>query len=94
LFGILGQLLPLDGIFMGFTLHLLMHVVQWLVLQRYIPAIVTSLLALPYCGYTLLVVVRQNIFQPDEIAIWTVVGVVVVAFNVLLAHKLGERFEA
>jgi hypothetical protein len=38
--------------------------------------------------------VRQNIFQPDEIAIWTVVGVVVVAFNVLLAHKLGERFEA
>lgn len=80
--------------FMAFATHLVMHLVQWLVVRRYIPVVVTSLLALAYCIYTLDVVVEQSIFQVSEIVICTAIGIVLASFNLVFAHKLGERFDA
>lgn len=81
------------SIFMAFSIHLVVHVLQWIAVRRYIPAIVTSLLALPYCIYTLAVIVKHNMFQPTEIVLWTAIGMVLLALNLLLAHKLGEKFD-
>lgn len=79
--------------FMAFAVHLVMHLVQWLIVRRYIPIVVTSLLALAYCIYTLVVVVDQNIFQLTEILISTAIGIVVAYFNLVFAHKLGEKYD-
>lgn len=32
----------------GYSVHLLMHIVQWIVYRKYVPVIITSLLTLPY----------------------------------------------
>lgn len=42
------------AMFLAFSFHLLVHIAQWLVVRRYIPMIVTSVLCLPYCVYVLM----------------------------------------
>ena len=39
------------ALFLAFGIHLLVHVGQFVLLRKYIPAIVTSLLCLPYAVY-------------------------------------------
>jgi hypothetical protein len=79
--------------FMGFFIHLIIHVVQWFILMRYIPAIISSLISLPYCVYTFIIILKINIFQLIEIILWTFIGLLLVGINILLAHKLGEKFD-
>jgi hypothetical protein len=79
--------------FMGFFVHLLVHLVQWIVLKRYMPAICTTFLSLIYCGYALFVIISNNIFQPLEIVLWTVVGLGLMGVNLVFAHKLAEKFD-
>ena len=79
--------------FMGFFVHLLIHLVQWIVVKRYIPAIYTTFLSLIYCSYSLYVIISNNIFQPLEIVLWTLIGVVLVGVNLTFAHKLAEIFD-
>jgi uncharacterized membrane protein len=79
--------------FMGFFVHLLIHLGQWIILKRYIPAIWTTFLALIYCIYTLYeIVVKDNIFQISEIVSWTIIGLVLVGVNLIFAHKLAEMY--
>jgi hypothetical protein len=78
--------------FMGFFVHLLAHLVQWVVLKRYIPAICTSFLSLIYCAYALYEIISNNIFQPLEIVLWTVIGLCLMGVNLVFAHKLAEVF--
>jgi hypothetical protein len=80
------------AVFMGFFLHLLIHLVQWIMVKRYIPAIYTSLFALIYCGYTFYFIIINNIFQLSEIILWSVIGCVFMGMNLVLAHKLAGWF--
>lgn len=78
----------------AFTVHLLVHIGQWLVLRRYIPAIVTSLLSLPYCLYTLYLFCRESRIGPAEGLLWSAGGLILMVLNLLLAHRLGTRLDA
>jgi len=79
--------------FMGFFVHLLVHLVQWIILKRYIPAIWTTFLAIIYCIYALYEIISNNVFQTLEIALWTVIGFGLVGVNLLFAHKLAEMYD-
>ena len=79
--------------FMGFFVHLLMHIGQWFIFKRYIPAIGTTFFALIYCVYALYTIVSNNIFQIPEIALWTIIGFVIVGVNLIFAHKLAKMFD-
>ena len=79
--------------FMGFFVHLLMHLGQWIILKRYIPAIGTTFFALIYCTYTLYVIIANNIFRISEIVLWTIIGLVLLVSNLIFAHKLAEMFD-
>jgi hypothetical protein len=79
--------------FMGFFMHLFVHLGQWIILKRYIPAIWTTFLALTYCVYTLHEIISSNIFQISEIILWTIVGLGLLGINFILAHKLSEMFD-
>jgi hypothetical protein len=75
--------------FMGFFVHLLIHLGQWILLKRYIPAIGTTFFALIYCAYTLYVIIEKNIFQTSEIVLWTIIGLGLLVVNLIFAHKLA-----
>lgn len=79
--------------FMGFSIHLLVHVVQWIMLRRYVPAIVTSLVSLAYSVYAFIVVLDTNVFQFSEMVMCTVIGILVMVVNILFAHKLGHMLD-
>jgi hypothetical protein len=78
--------------FMGFFVHLVLHLVQWIILKRYIPAIYTTFLALIYCICALYEIISNNIFAISEIVLWTVTGFGLVGVNLIFAHKLAEKF--
>ena len=84
--------------FMGFFAHLLMHLGQWIIVKRYIPAIGTTFFALIYCIYTLYVIITNDMFQISEIILCTmiglgIVGVVLLGVSFLFANKLNKNNE-
>jgi hypothetical protein len=81
------------GVFMGFFIHLIAHVVQWIVFRRYIPAIYTTFAALAYCILSFRFILSNDLFDLKEIVIWTFVGFGIVVINLLFAHKLAEWFD-
>ncbi len=81
------------AVFMAFSIHLIGHFIQFVVLRRYVPSIVTSLLCLPYCIYTLNSFLSAGIFSPSEIILWTIAGLVLMILNLYFAHQLALKFE-
>jgi len=79
--------------FMGFFAHLLVHLVQWIILKRYIPAIFTTVFALIYCTYALYEIISNNLFQVSEIVLWTIIGFGLVGVNLIFAHKLAAMYD-
>jgi len=79
--------------FMGFFAHLLVHLGQWIILKRYIPAICTTFLALIYCVFALYKIISNNVFQISEVVLCTIIGFVLVGVNLLFAHKLAEMYD-
>jgi hypothetical protein len=78
--------------FMGFSIHLCIHFIQWVAVRRYIPAIVTALLCFPYCGYTFCKIILTR-FSPFEITVWTIAGLIIIGINlVVLIHKIATKF--
>lgn len=81
------------GVFMGFFIHLIVHIVQWIVIRRCIPAIYTTFIALIYCMLSFQFILRNNLFETQEVIVWTFVGFGIVVLNLLFAHKLAEWFD-
>lgn len=80
------------GVFMAFFIHLIVHVVQWLVIRRYIPAIVTTLIAIPYCIYALGWLIESGMFSFLDFVVWTFLGLILVAANFMFAHWVARQF--
>ena len=81
------------AVFMGFFVHLLVHLGQWIILKRYIPAICTTFLALIYSVYALYEIIFNNVFHVYEIVLWTIIGFGLVGMNLIFAHKLAEMYD-
>ena len=47
------------GLFIAFVFHLVIHCFQALLLRKYVPAILTSLICLPFCAY-----IMTNVLLP------------------------------
>lgn len=75
--------------FMAFSIHLLIHVGQGIIMRGYVPGLITSVLTLPY-AYTGM----RNIcefFSATELLLYGAVGVVAMAVNLAFAHWLGYK---
>lgn len=86
-----GNYYPWFAVLLGFTAHFLMHFVQWGVVRSYIPAIVTTFLALPYCYYAIKIAVDRLHFTALELIFCLLIGVAVVAVNLLFMHSVTSR---
>ena len=74
------------GAFIGLTFHYVVHIGQAIVLRKYIPALATSIVCLPISIYIL-----KHCFMLLTVDIWQMaVGVVVVAVNLVCAHKMTK----
>jgi len=73
------------GIFMVFSIHIVVHFIQWIVFRRYIPAIITSLLCIPYCIFGVMYINR--IFSLGDILAYTILVLVVSIILLYVAHR-------
>lgn len=88
----LGQYQLWFGLLMGFLLHLLIHIGQWIAFKRYVPVVITSFLALPYCLYTLNVIIKNQLFDYTTIIFWTFIGLMVILGVMMVIQWLMPRF--
>lgn len=79
------------AIFTAFTFHLFVHLVQWLFLRHYIPAVVTSALCLIYCWFASVELVQA--FDWSFIIYCFLVGILLMVVNLVVAHRLGFWFD-
>lgn len=82
------------GLLLAFFLHLLVHMGQFLVYGKYIPAAVTSLPAGLYCIWALQAVAARTGLAWDQIALPFGVMTGIMLANLWAVHRLAAWFEA
>ena len=80
------------GTFIAFTLHLVVHIGQAIVIRKYIPALATSILILPVSVWLIIACIKCSDFSPIEIVAYSLASTVAVGANLFLAHWLARKF--
>lgn len=81
------------GLLTAFTLHLIVHLAQAVMLRKYIPALITAVILLPVCGYAWLFILQAKLFSASEIIGWSWIGILVAGSNLWLAHRIAAAFD-
>jgi len=79
-------------VFMGFSIHIIVHIIQCALYRKYIPAIITSILVLPYCVYGFIVYLNNEIYEIKWIIICSIIGIIGTIVNLRFVHHLGTKF--
>lgn len=77
------------AIFSAFAFHILIHIIQWIIIRKYIPVIITSLLALPYIFWGLNTILKE--IPINSIILYWICGVFVMCINLYIIHKIAYK---
>ena len=83
-----------DGLFIAFTIHLFVHVFQWLIFKKYIPSLITSIIFIPVCClviYKINVLLNYNIMS---LLFSIVVSTLIMVANIYILHKTMKKFDS
>ena len=80
------------AVFMGYSVHIIIHIGQWILYKKYIPVIVTSVLTLPYCIYGFMKIIDGETFKIGPMIICSIIGCIGVVLNLKFIHFLGHKF--
>ena len=78
------------GLFIAFTLHLVIHCFQTLLVRKYVPAIVTSIICLPICIYIIKHIVQ--LFTISTVVLYSIAGFIIMVVNLGIIHKGMDIF--
>ena len=78
-----------SALFMAFSFHQLIHIMQAIVLRSYVPGLVTSLLLLPYSYLGLQSI--GHAMSGVELLLCGTLGILFMALNLKFAHWIGRR---
>lgn len=80
------------GGFIAYTLHLVMHIGQSIVLRDYIPALTTSIIALPVSIWIINRCIKLMEYSAGTVVLYSIIGTIVVGVNLRFAHILLAWF--
>ncbi|WP_414630812.1 HXXEE domain-containing protein [Bacteroides sp. UBA939] len=80
---------PLLALFWGFSIHLFVHIAQAIVIRRYVPGLITSLLFLPYCAMGGVHLIQR--YGLDLNMLLAVIGFAIVVTNLLIMHRIMRK---
>ena len=75
--------------FMAFSIHLVVHVGQAIVVRGYVPGLVSSILLQPLSYFVMKSLC--NIFTPSQLLSYGAIGMVIMVANLAFAHWLGMK---
>ena len=78
------------GLFIAFTVHLVIHCFQTLIVRKYVPALITSIICLPIC--ILIIKNIVNLFQLDTVVLYSILAVIIMVANLVITHKGMDIF--
>lgn len=81
------------SLLIGYSLHLVLHLIQWILFKKYIPMLITSVLTMPYCICAICVFLNAIKLSLQELVVWIVVGIFLTIITVLSAFFLALKFE-
>lgn len=79
--------------FMAYTIHLFVHIVQWISYQKYVPVIITSLLTMPYCIYTFIRFIKFTEISSEKLILWTIIGIIATVLSFIPAFFFANKFQ-
>lgn len=77
--------------FTVFAFHIFLHIIQWIIIRKYIPVLITSLLSLPYLIWGLDKILE--VFSESKIIVCFTIGTMVAILNLYFAHKLASLYD-
>lgn len=80
------------GGLIAYTIHLVIHMGQAVVLRGYVPALATSIIALPLSLYLIRASIHLLGYSAGTVLLYGILGCAVVAANLWFAHILMHRF--
>ena len=78
-----------SAVFMAFSIHLIIHIGQAIVVRGYVPGLATSVLLLPFAYLGMQAIC--NAFSMMQLLLLGTVGLIVIAANLAFAHWLGNK---
>ena len=79
------------ALFVAFSVHLVVHVGQGIIIRGYVPGLITSILLLPYTYYGISCICQVMDF--GKLILLGLIGFVAIAVNLWFAHWLGKKFK-
>lgn len=80
------------GVFIAFIIHMIIHIAQSIILRNYVPALATSIIAVPISIYVLTECVQQVNCSLGTVIIWSIIGFVMIVTNLIFAHSLMRKY--
>ena len=77
-----------SALFIAFSFHQLIHIIQATILHSYVPGVFTSLLLLPYSYIGLQSI--WNAMNGTGVMLCGIVGIIFMVLNLLFAHWIGK----
>ena len=75
--------------FIVFSIHLVVHIGQAIVVRGYVPGLVSSILLLPFSYYGMKGV--SQTFSTSQLLLYGAIGIVIMVANLAFAHWLGMK---
>lgn len=79
------------GAFIAFSLHLLVHIFQSIIIKRYIPALASSIILLPISIFLISKAIYTFEYTFFSILISSVVCIMTMLFNLIFVHKIMKK---
>lgn len=80
------------GGFIAYAVHLLIHIGQSIVIRKYIPALVTSIIALPISIYYIFKGIEVLNYSTAYVFMFSFIGILVVGLNLKFAHWIMDKY--
>ncbi len=78
--------------FSAYFIHLLVHIGQWIIWRKYVPVIISSIITLPYCIYTLTLFIKSGQMNLETMLLWALIGVIITLLSFPSAFYFALKF--
>ena len=80
------------GGFIAFVIHLVVHIGQAIVIKKYIPALITSIICLPVSIYFIYRSISLLSYAVMSIVVFSFLGIIIIGINLKFAHFIMKKF--
>lgn len=80
------------GGLIAYAVHLVIHIGQSVVIRKYIPALITSIICLPVSIWTIGSSIKLLSYSAGNVVVYSLIGIVLIGGNLKIAHWIIHIF--